>query len=189
MFFGSKKMRDNNEFIYGSDNMAYPLTQPENYEYHINTIYDIFRGWMELEEHITNSRGADARLQLVTQLQTIDIKLLGFPEILGKLLLLLEDNELTVSGSRMFDAITRISMVVPVDTLEVIKGKFLYNMLYMLPDTINSVRLPTKEMWLDAIKEHPWIPLLVFIQQLLDDRQSAPAPTPVNGNVPEVPKN
>lgn len=62
-----------------------------------------------------------------------------------------------------------IYATVPTPVLECYKGKFLYGVIYGLPNTIDENKLPTKEMWVELLRIAPYAPFILLLQEVLSD--------------------
>lgn len=135
----------------------------------VEKINDILRKWMMQDLMTTTENNQSVDDSLLYQLKEIDLKFLPFPIQLSTLERCMEDTELNHSGSRLMDAIVQISIEVPIEIAELIKGKFLYAQLFSIPRSINGIELPTKNDWLQTFQAVPWAHYLQFIQQLFDE--------------------
>ena len=163
---------DTTERIYLDDTgLRYLPLQGDNEaaEKAITKIQDILRKWMMQDLTTTTENNQSAESSLLYQLKEIDLKFLPFPVQLSTLQKCMEDTALNHSGSRLMDAIVQISIEIPLEIAELIRGRFLYGQLFAIPRQINGVNLPTKNDWLNCLSEVPWAPYLQFIQQLFDE--------------------
>lgn len=145
---------------------------PDRYEKGIATMKEILKDWTVQDITYTTDNNQPIDSSLLYQLKEIDLKFLPYDVYRQRLNYCLGDDAVNYSGARFFDAITRINTYIPLDILDAFRGKFLYAMLYGLPKTINTYELPPKELWLDLLVEHPWVPYLLVVQDLFDREEA-----------------
>ncbi len=182
MFWSSKPapppVVDTTEAIHLSDDGSYTYSlvsrDPVEEEAVKQRIYQQLERWM-VQDIVTESSNTEGDATLSRQLAYLDIKFL--PHQRDALKQLLTDTTVSLSAARFFDVLTYIYTTEPLWVFELLTGKFLYSQLYILPKTITVLvgeyteerQLPTKEEWVETLAEYPWIPLLIFIQQISDD--------------------
>lgn len=162
---------DNTEFIYLDETGTrfYPLMCDNTlYKESLEIIREQLRTWIVQDLSYTTSLNEVVERSLVYQLVNIDVKFLPYPTYTEMLKLCLQDTDISHSGSRLMDTIVRIGTLVPTEVLETIKGKFLYSMLYTIPREVNGQPMPNKVAWVETLSLYPWIPLMLFIQELYE---------------------
>lgn len=135
----------------------------------IETIHTQLKQWMEEEISYTADiyRSMETiQATIAFKLNNIDIKLIPYNQGLIELENILTDNELTQNVSRLMNVFVSINMRLSCDIREALKGRFIYSMCYELPMEINQVPLPSKQQWLNALNKYPWLPYLVFLQEI-----------------------
>ena len=128
--------------------------------------------WITQEIELLASMGMKPENGLINTFKTVDIRMLGWSTVLDSFEKLLEDTAISIQGVRFEDLILRITLNVPSEILEVITGKFLYGVLYRTRQTVNKNQYPTKEAWELSLIRIPWLPLLPFIQEVMDTEQT-----------------
>lgn len=169
-------LQDDTEYIYLTDDGSFnfPLTCEDDLLYAtcLNDMRGIFIKWVAVDRQLAAETGLRVEGTVSYLLNTIDLKFLAHPSQLERLLEILESDNMTRSGSRFFDAIMSIYAVIPTRIIECFKGKFLYGVIYGLPKVIDGNELPTKEMWVELLKEVPYAPFLLLLQEVLTDEMS-----------------
>lgn len=154
-------------------NRAFPLTcDNQLYNDNVQLIRQYVSSWLQQEIEIMQGLSVNPEVGLLNTFRKVDIKMLGWPDNVNILLNLLRDNQMSIQGQRFEDLVIRIIMNVPVEIMEVITGKFLYAVLYKTRKVVNDNTMPTKEAWENALITIPWIPLLSFVQEVMDTEQS-----------------
>lgn len=184
--FSKPVLTDNTAFIFVTPegDVNYPLIYPNNAEYTagLEKIKEILRVWILQDIAFASQKGLRVEDTLIYQIMQIDLKFLGWEHQLNVLLRCIEDKGESYSGSRLMDTFLRIYIAVETDIIEVIKGRFLYGMIYGLQDQVNGQDLPNKQQWLKAILTYPWIPFLIFLQELYDEDDIVAKVTQLQGN-------
>lgn len=172
MFWNKKKIiGDTVEKIYLNEEGTryYPLQcDHELYAKGLEIVKRHLQSWMVQDITIAGNTNQAIDTTLLYQLKEIDVKFLPYAEQQNILTACLRDNEISFSGSRLMDTFLRINVEVPIEVLETIKGKFLYGMVYGLPETISDVPIPKKEQWINTMRLFPWCHFLMFIQEIYD---------------------
>lgn len=171
-FFSKSTPTDNTDVIYLDDTGKFLLPlkcDNDLYEKGIEKIKSILKAWILQDIIFTNmENGNKVDNSLVFQLKDIDTKFIPYDLQKNTLLSCLEDSATNFAGLRFFDTIVRISLEVPTEVLETLKGKFLYAMVYTIPKSINRNTVPTKQQWVSTLIELPWVTYLPFIQELYE---------------------
>ena len=173
--FGGKSnpIPDDTEYIYLSEDgdFNFPLTYEDNavYAAGLNDIRTIFIKWIAEDQRLAAETGQRIEGTVSYLLGTLDLKFLANPSSIQRLLDILQCDGITQSGSRFLDAIMLIYATVPTPVLECYKGKFLYGVIYGLPNTIDENKLPTKEMWVELLRTAPYAPFILLLQEVLSD--------------------
>lgn len=157
---------------------AYPLEMEDaerfDKEYQIAT--EIIQDWITQDIVFTRSSNNPIESSLVYQLMNLPICTLAFEEQVQILSDCLRDTRISVATLRMFDMITRLNTRLSIEFILVLTGKFLYSVLYGLPQTYaisnQEIHLPDKMDWANLLQAHPWIPFLTIIQKIYDFDES-----------------
>ena len=154
-------------------NRAFPL-QCDNaqYEESVKTIKTYIGTWITQEIDLLASMGMRPDVGIINTFRTVDIRMLGWSSALDTFEKLLEDTAISVQGARFEDLILRISLNVPTEVMETITGKFLYGVLYRTRQVVNKNQYPDKEAWELSLIRIPWLPILPFIQEVMDTEQT-----------------
>lgn len=176
-----------------SDNYPLNVEDPEEYRTSLAIIRKYLLNWMVQDQVMTTSVNQPVESCLSYSIKDIDLKFLPYPTYATKLEEILQDTEINHSGSRLMDTFNRIYLEIAPQHIRVLQGRFIYGMLYGLSATVNGMTLPSKEMWLDYMAAHPWIPFLAIIQDIYENEriygevmkhvQQAKAPATVANNV------
>lgn len=144
------------------------VCDPAMYAAGLEIVRNHLKIWIiqDITNTLENNQGIEDTL--LYQIKDTDLKFLPYQSQRDVLERCLIDTEINFSGSRLFDAITRINIEVPMEVLETIKGKFLYSMIYGLPKQLGKLVYPTKEDWIGLLADMPWVPFLVFVQEIFD---------------------
>jgi hypothetical protein len=163
--------QDNSEFIYLNDEGTkfYPLVCADNYLYAqgLNDIRTLIREWVALDRSTTLETGQNVAGTVSILLNTVDLKLLPNTLQINRVLEILSSDAINNSGSRFLDTIAFIHAVIPTEILETYKGKFLYGMLYGLPEVLSDdIPRATKKDWLYCLSILPYAPFIPFVQEV-----------------------
>ena len=152
------------------ENLWYPIISENNEEYinGIEKMKDILSKWIMQDIKLATDIGKPADTTMAYALRNIDLKFLPYPSHLFILIDTLSNTEYNRSGGRFFDAITVIYTEVPTEVIRTFIGKFLYAMIYGLPNEIDKQQLPSKEDWVTAMAQAPWCPFVHLVQSILD---------------------
>lgn len=175
MFWSSKKEQPLPEWIPDTTDTIYLNREgtsffeldcnPFLYAQGLSSIRTILANWIKEDRAIAKSTALSDEGTVSYLLNTIDVKMIPHAIYLEQLLNIIKDNSITHGGSRLLDTITLIHTVVPTEVIRCFKGRFLYGVLYGVSN-VDGI-LPTKEMWINALKVVPWIPFIVLIQEIL----------------------
>ena len=157
---------------------VYPLKMEDaerfDKEYQIAT--ETIQDWIAQDIVFTRGSGHPIESSLVYQLKNLPICTLAFEEQVQVLSDCLRDTRISVATLRMFDMITRLNTRLSIEFNLVLTGKFLYSVLYGLPQTYaisnQEIHLPDKMDWANLLQVHPWIPFLTIIQKIYDFDES-----------------
>ena len=176
-----EQIPDDTEFIYLTEDGSFnfPLTCEDSalYATCLNDIRSIFTKWIAEDQRIASDTGVRVDGTVSYLLGTLDLKFLALPGQTERLFEILKNDGISWAGSRFMDAILLINTTIPTPILECYKGKFLYGAIYGLPSVIDDKPLPTKEMWVDLMREAPYVPFLLLLQEVLSDSLNI-SPTP-----------
>lgn len=154
------------------DGVMYPILAENNDEYEkgLEKMKELLTRWIVQDIKLVTEVGRSVDSSLSYSLRNIDIKFLPFPAYWDILLQSVKDTEFNRSGSRFFDTIASIYVEVPTEVIRTFIGKFLYGMIYGLPNYVNDQQLPTKEDWTNLLAQVPWAPFLQLVQTILDSQ-------------------
>lgn len=128
--------------------------------------------WMlsDLFYVINTDRGIEHTLS--NRIYQMPLSFLPTDEQVSFLYRLLQDNQISASGTRFLDACRVATSLIPPEVFMCIRGRFLFSMTEGL-----SVQhpaqgsYPTKEDWVEVLKTIPWAPYLQYVQELYDTDQ------------------
>lgn len=153
------------------ENDFFPLEvdDPEEFRNSIEIIRSNLKIWMLQDQVFATTTNRSIESSLSYNLKEIDLKLLAYPSYHSRLLDILQDTEISHSGSRLMDVIHRIHLLIPARHIRVLQGRFLNGVLYGCGDYVGEIPLPSKKQWLPCIHDIPWIPFIAFIQEIYEN--------------------
>lgn len=173
MWFRKQIFVDTDEYIFidEQNGIGYPLTceNEELYEKSIEKMKEIIREWMIQDAEYTTNLNQAINTSLVYQFKDIDLKYIAYPAQFSVLVNCMKDTEVNTSGSRFLDAIMKIYIHVPLNIIRVFQGRFLSAVIYGIPEIINGIPRPSKELWKQMMLEANWIPFILLVQDLFDN--------------------
>ena len=161
-----------NIFYLGNDQRwSFPVRADDAAEWDkfIENIQRHLRTWMIQDQAFAANGNQSVTSTLCYNLKEIDLKYVPYPSYFLKLQECLRDTEINNSGNRLMDTFVRIYLHSDPYLLEVLQGRFLHGVLCALSPTINDRPLPNANQWADCLEQLPWLPLVVFIQDMYEN--------------------
>lgn len=129
--------------------------------------------WMQSDLFYVISTDKDISHTLSHRIYQMPLAFLPTDEQIGFLYRLLQDTMSSASGTRFLDACRTATFLIPPEVFMCIRGRFLYSMTEGLSAQHPAYgAYPSKEAWVEVLKEIPWVPYLQFIQELYETDQT-----------------
>lgn len=145
---------------------------PESEKDYRTLIEEKMSEWMMRELTVAQADGIPLENVFVYQLMHLDLKHIPFSGNASQLSACLMDNNNSNVGSRFLDLMVTISMSLPTWYVELLKGRMLYSVLYVIPKTYTyegeEAPFPSKHQWVEALDKWPFLPFLFIMQDVYD---------------------